>query len=89
MINHKFEEKTCGDGPNLTTMFREDENMQTLIEHITVRPSLRPQFFIDSLLFMYLLMRSSKLVCVIFALPRQQAAGYSFNRYASMCLFVC
>jgi len=36
MINHKFEEKTCGDGPDLATMFTDDKNMQTLIYSIQV-----------------------------------------------------
>ena len=36
MINNKFEEKSCGDGPNLKTMFSDDQNMQTLIENIQV-----------------------------------------------------
>jgi len=37
MINNKFEEKTCGDGPSLSTMFSDDKNMQSLIENIQVR----------------------------------------------------
>jgi len=36
MINNKFEEKSCGDGPSLATMFSDDKNMQLLIENIQV-----------------------------------------------------
>ena len=43
MINNKFEEKTCGDGPSLSTMFSDDKNMQSLIENIQVR--VRPVQF--------------------------------------------
>ena len=40
IINNKFEEKTCGDGPSLATMFDDDKYLQTLIQNIRVRPFL-------------------------------------------------
>ena len=36
IINSKFEEKTCGDGPSLTTMFEDDKHLQNLISEIRV-----------------------------------------------------
>ena len=36
IINSKFEEKTCGDGPSLATMFDDDKYLQTLIHNIRV-----------------------------------------------------
>ncbi|KAK7497834.1 hypothetical protein BaRGS_00010968 [Batillaria attramentaria] len=34
IINNKFEEKTCGDGPSLSTMFEDDKHLQTIIHNI-------------------------------------------------------
>ncbi|XP_060075174.1 dynein axonemal heavy chain 6-like [Ylistrum balloti] len=34
IINNKFEEKTCGDGPSLTTMFEDDKHLNTIIDNI-------------------------------------------------------
>nr|XP_015200901.1 PREDICTED: dynein heavy chain 6, axonemal [Lepisosteus oculatus] len=34
MINNKVEEKTCGDGPSLETMFEDDKHLQTIIQDI-------------------------------------------------------
>ncbi|XP_046331899.2 dynein axonemal heavy chain 6-like [Haliotis rufescens] len=34
IINNKFEEKTCGDGPSLGTMFEDDKHLQTIIYSI-------------------------------------------------------
>lgn len=31
MINNKFEEKTCGEGPSLMAMFEEDTDLHSLI----------------------------------------------------------
>lgn len=36
IINNKFEEKTCGDGPSLSAMFQDDKHMQALVESIKV-----------------------------------------------------
>ncbi len=36
IINNKFEEKTCGDGPSLATMFEDDKHLQTIIYSIRV-----------------------------------------------------
>jgi len=36
IINNKFEEKTCGDGPSLTSMFDDDRHLNGLIERIKV-----------------------------------------------------
>ena len=36
IINSKFEDKTCGDGPSLSTMFDDDKYLQTLIQNIRV-----------------------------------------------------
>ncbi|KAE8631104.1 hypothetical protein XENTR_v10001083 [Xenopus tropicalis] len=33
-INNKLEEKTCGDGPTLSTMFDDDKHLQTIISQI-------------------------------------------------------
>ncbi|XP_075140366.1 dynein axonemal heavy chain 6 [Leptodactylus fuscus] len=33
-INNKLEEKTCGEGPSLSTMFEDDKHLQSLISHI-------------------------------------------------------
>ncbi len=40
IINNKFEEKTCGDGPSLLTMFEDDSHLQGLMQDIRVRISL-------------------------------------------------
>jgi len=37
IINSKFEEKTCGDGPSLSAMFDDDRHLQDLIRKIRVR----------------------------------------------------
>jgi len=34
IINNKFEEKTCGEGPSLGTMFEDDKHLQTIIHSI-------------------------------------------------------
>ncbi|CAK8691447.1 unnamed protein product [Clavelina lepadiformis] len=34
IINNKFEEKTCGDGPSLSAMFEDDRDLQGLIHRI-------------------------------------------------------
>ncbi|XP_056004113.1 dynein axonemal heavy chain 6-like isoform X1 [Ostrea edulis] len=34
IINNKFEEKTCGDGPSLATMFEDDKHLQSIIADI-------------------------------------------------------
>ena len=36
IINSKFEEKTCGDGPSLSAMFDDDRHLQSLISNIKV-----------------------------------------------------
>lgn len=36
IINNKFEDKTCGDGPSLTSMFQDDKHMQALIDSLKV-----------------------------------------------------
>lgn len=36
MINNKFEEKTCGEGPSLSAMFEDDRHLQGLIIEIKV-----------------------------------------------------
>ncbi|XP_073398257.1 dynein axonemal heavy chain 6 [Dendrobates tinctorius] len=33
-INNKLEEKTCGDGPSLSTMFEDDKHLQCLVSQI-------------------------------------------------------
>jgi len=43
MINNKLEEKTCGDGPSIATMFSDDKDMQTLIENVQVHIRLSSQ----------------------------------------------
>ena len=40
IINNKFEEKTCGDGPSLATMFEDDKHLQTIIHNIRVSPTI-------------------------------------------------
>ena len=42
IINNKFEEKTCGEGPSLSTMFEDDKHMQSLIQNI--RDSMQAAF---------------------------------------------
>lgn len=42
IINNKFEEKTCGDGPSLCTMFDDDKHLNSLIQNI--RDSLSAAF---------------------------------------------
>ncbi|KAL8568337.1 Dynein heavy chain 6, axonemal [Nucella lapillus] len=34
IINNKFEDKTCGEGPSLATMFEDDKHLQTIIHSI-------------------------------------------------------
>ncbi|XP_069482525.1 dynein axonemal heavy chain 6 [Ambystoma mexicanum] len=34
IINNKYEEKTCGEGPSLTAMFEDDKHLQTIIQQI-------------------------------------------------------
>ncbi|KAG8130386.1 hypothetical protein E2320_017073 [Naja naja] len=34
VINNKIEEKTCGEGPSLSTMFKDDKHLQTIILQI-------------------------------------------------------
>ncbi|XP_019622649.1 PREDICTED: dynein heavy chain 6, axonemal-like [Branchiostoma belcheri] len=34
IINNKFEEKTCGEGPSLATMFEDDKHLQGIIHNI-------------------------------------------------------
>ncbi|XP_069092738.1 dynein axonemal heavy chain 6 isoform X2 [Pleurodeles waltl] len=34
LINNKPEEKTCGEGPSLATMFEDDKHLQTIIQQI-------------------------------------------------------
>ncbi|WAR29562.1 DYH6-like protein [Mya arenaria] len=34
IINNKFEEKMCGEGPSLSTMFEDDKHLQTIIHSI-------------------------------------------------------
>lgn len=36
IINGKFEEKTCGEGPSLATMFDDDRHLQGLVSNIRV-----------------------------------------------------
>ena len=36
IINNKFEEKTCGDGPQLSAMFDDDRHLQKIIHNIRV-----------------------------------------------------
>ncbi|CAH8607108.1 unnamed protein product [Heterobilharzia americana] len=42
LINNKFEEKTCGTGPELQNMFEEDTGLQEIINH--VKKSLKSAF---------------------------------------------
>ncbi|BFZ25685.1 hypothetical protein BsWGS_28724 [Bradybaena similaris] len=35
IINNKFEDKTCGEGPSLAVMFEDDKNLQTVVKSIT------------------------------------------------------
>lgn len=39
-VNNKLEEKTCGEGPSLSTMFEDDKHLQELISQIKVSPTL-------------------------------------------------
>lgn len=41
IINNKFEEKTCGEGPSLTIMFEDDRHLQALILSIRVSKNHR------------------------------------------------
>ena len=51
MINNKLEEKTVGDGPNLSTMFSDDKNMQMLIENLQVcTHSYAQTFYLSSII---------------------------------------
>ena len=34
IINNPFDEKTCGEGPSLTTMFDDDRHLQGLIQNL-------------------------------------------------------
>ncbi|XP_034630816.1 dynein heavy chain 6, axonemal [Trachemys scripta elegans] len=34
IINNKIEEKTCGEGPSLSTMFKDDKHLQAIIQQI-------------------------------------------------------
>ena len=36
LINNKFEEKTCGEGPSLGTMFDDDKHLHNIISSIKV-----------------------------------------------------
>ena len=36
IINNKFEDKICGDGPSLSTMFEDDKHLQKIIHSIRV-----------------------------------------------------
>ena len=36
IINNKFEEKSCGEGPSLATMFDDDKHLQGLVHSIRV-----------------------------------------------------
>lgn len=36
IINNKIEEKTCGEGPSLSTMFKDDKHLQAIIQQIKV-----------------------------------------------------
>ena len=36
IINGKFEDKTCGEGPSLATMFDDDRHLQDLVNTIRV-----------------------------------------------------
>ncbi len=36
IINNKFEEKSCGEGPSLATMFDDDKHLQGLLHSIRV-----------------------------------------------------
>ena len=52
IINIKFEDKTCGDGPSLSIMFEDDKHLQNIIHSIRVcsfeyntPPSLQPHTF--------------------------------------------
>jgi len=36
LINQKFEEKTCGQGPSLSTVFDDDTKLQELSDSIQV-----------------------------------------------------
>jgi dynein heavy chain len=42
IINNKFEEKSCGDGPSLSTMFEDDRHLQNIIQNI--REALQAAF---------------------------------------------
>ncbi|XP_063775637.1 dynein axonemal heavy chain 6 [Pseudophryne corroboree] len=35
VINNKLEEKTCGEGPSLSSMFEDDKHLQSLVNQIT------------------------------------------------------
>jgi len=36
IINNKFEDKTCGDGPSLISMFQDDRHLQALVDSVKV-----------------------------------------------------
>ncbi|PVD36438.1 hypothetical protein C0Q70_03422 [Pomacea canaliculata] len=42
IINNKFEEKTCGEGPSLTIMFEDDKHLQALI--LSIRDAVTAAF---------------------------------------------
>uniref|UniRef100_A0A670YGW1 Uncharacterized protein n=1 Tax=Pseudonaja textilis TaxID=8673 RepID=A0A670YGW1_PSETE len=44
VINNKIEEKTCGEGPSLSTMFKDDKHLQTIILQIKVYDPLVYKF---------------------------------------------
>lgn len=35
-INNKTEEKTCGDGPSLASMFEDDKHLHSIVQEIKV-----------------------------------------------------
>lgn len=37
VINNKIEEKTCGEGPSLSAMFKDDKHLQSIISQIKVQ----------------------------------------------------
>uniref|UniRef100_A0A674K9E7 Uncharacterized protein n=1 Tax=Terrapene triunguis TaxID=2587831 RepID=A0A674K9E7_9SAUR len=44
IINNKTEEKTCGEGPSLSTMFKDDKHLQAIIQQIKVSNSFNFRF---------------------------------------------
>lgn len=44
VINNKIEEKTCGEGPSLSIMFKDDRHLQNIILQIKVQSIYKPVY---------------------------------------------